>query len=622
MTKFFKLKTGLLTIKMKFTIVTIGVSLVSFGIAAVLSTRWLAEEIQDDYKEKATLMWTHIIHDLEDSMIRRVHQDVSRTLDIYKAYKEVEEVRIFNLNGKEVFTQGPASPETKVEEVLRSGNPIQFEKKISHRNVTTFIIPIQNKPVCHGCHGKGEGLRGALLLSLSQEVLERYIGQQKQRFFVLFSLIAMATIVATLIAVRRLFLDPLRSIQAGAEAIKKGNFKYQIPVKSRDEVGTLGEHFNNMAQTLKRYFEEVEDKNKKLVDQLTLVSRSQKEWQETFDCISDPLVVIDNHCTIIRVNQAFQETFKEASLSPQGEMVNKKCDELFGSCLLSNCPHKISMEDKAPTTREIHAQKTGKIFEVSIFPYSPHDGNFIGSVAILKDVTKKKESEMRLIMSERLAALGEVASGIAHEINNPMATIAACAEGLLKRVRTSEVDISFFENYLKIIEEEISRCKNITNHMLSFVREPFDRKQEIDIHEILNESLKMVGFQGRLNNIMNQRNSSGEKLSANGKRGELIQLFRAIILNALDAMGDSGTLTLQTGNDGNSLFVKISDTGCGIPSGLINRIFDPFFTTKSKKGGTGLGLSIAYKIAEENNGKIDVISEEGKGTVFTITLPL
>src|SRR4030067_2617943 len=135
MTNYFMTKMGLLTIRMKFTIVTIGISLVSFGVAAVLSTQWLAEEIQDDYKEKASLIWTHIIHDLEESMIRRIHQDISRTLDIYKAYKEVEEVRIFNRNGKEVFTQGPASPETKVEEVLRSGNPIQFEKKINHRNV-------------------------------------------------------------------------------------------------------------------------------------------------------------------------------------------------------------------------------------------------------------------------------------------------------------------------------------------------------------------------------------------------------------------------------------------------------------------------------------------------------
>ena len=279
------------------------------------------------------------------------------------------------------------------------------------------------------------------------------------------------------------------------------------------------------------------------------------------------------------------------------------------------------MEDKAPTTREIHSQKTGKVLEVSIFPYSPHNGDFIGSVAILKDVTKKKESEMRLVMNERLAALGEMASGIAHEINNPMATIAACTEGLLKRVETSEVDLSLFKHYLKIIEEEISRCKNITDHMLSFVREPFDRKQEIDIHEIFNKSLTMIGFQGRLNNVTIHRNFSEEKLRLKGNEGELIQLFRVIILNALDAMEDNGTLTLETGNEGNSLFVKISDTGCGIPSGLINRIFDPFFTTKSKKGGTGLGLSIGYSIVKENNGKIDVTSEEGKGTVFTITLP-
>jgi len=642
------MKTSVLSIKMKFTIVTILVSLVSFGVAAVLSTRWLAQEIEDDYKEKATLMWTHIIHDLEESMIRRVHQDVSRTLDIYRTYKEVEEVRIFNRNGKEVFAQGPASPETKVEEVLRMGHPIQFAKKINQRNVSSFIIPIKNKPVCHTCHEKVDVLRGALLLSLSQEGMEKYIGQQKQRFFVLFSLIAMATIVATLIAVKRLFLNPLRSIQVGAKAIEKGDFKYQVPSKSKDEVGILAGNFNTMAQTLQIYFKELEDKNRQLTEQYTLLSRSQKEWQETFDCITDLIAVIDKDFNITRANRAFYQYFSLPLFMP----INRKCYEIIGTCLQSDCPHSEALHQKRPLTNEIADPNTGKILQVSIFPYNPLEEDIVDSIFIAKDITEKKENELRQIMNERLAALGEMASGVAHELNNPLATISVCTEGLLNRVGKEKLDTPLFENYLRMIEEEIQRCKNITTGMLSFVRRTNNDKRGIDIHEVLNKTLEMINFQGRLKEVVVLRDFQNGVPMVLGNEGELMQVFTSIIVNALDAMEDHGTLAFATGQippcaplvsdperslselegstsrkltrreKGGFVFVKIRDTGPGISPGLINRIFDPFFTTKAEKGGTGLGLSIVDKIIKENNGGIDVTSEEGRGATFTITLPI
>ena len=610
-------KTKVFNIKIKFTIIAILISLISFGVAALLSTRWMVKEIEDDYREKATLMGTHIIHDLEGSMIRRIHQDVSETIGIYRTYKEVEEVRIFDKNGKEVFTREPGPQEINVGEVLRKGAPIQYQKKMEEKDVTTFILPIKNKPACHTCHEKGEMIRGALLLSLNQKEMNKYIGQQRRRFLLFFGLVAAVTILATVFAVKRFFLNPLKSIQAGAEAIQKGDFKYQISMKSRDEVGTLAENFNNMGQTLQRYFKELEDKNKQLTEQFMLISHSQREWQETFNCITDLICIIDNRFNIIKANRAFHEYI---SIPPYAE-INKKCYELLGTCVRPSCPHVLSMGHKKYINNEIRDEKTGKVLDISYFPYSSPEGDFLGTIFIAKDITEKKEAEIRLIMNERLAALGEMASGIAHELNNPLATISVCTEGLLNRVGKEELDTPLFENYLRMIEEEIQRCKNITMGMLSFVRRTNNDKREIDIHKVLNKAIELINFQGRLKEVVVLRDFQNGVPMVLGNEGELIQLFRVIILNALDAMEDNGTLTLETGNEGNSLFVKISDTGCGIPSGLINRIFDPFFTTKSKKGGTGLGLSIGYSIVKENNGKIDVTSEEGKGTVFTITLP-
>ena len=238
----------------------------------------------------------------------------------------------------------------------------------------------------------------------------------------------------------------------------------------------------------------------------------------------------------------------------------------------------------------------------------------------VQDITEKKEKEIRLIMSERLAALGQMASGIAHEINNPLATIAVCAEGLLNRMKKGRFDPELFEGYLKIIEEEIIRCKSITTGMLSFVREKTYEKKDIDVNCILDKTLELIGFQGRLKRVEVIKNYK-EIPVIHGSEGELRQVFLSIVVNALDAMEDKGKLTLETGIEDNKVFINVSDTGPGMPSELISRIFDPFFTTKSEKGGVGLGLSIARKIITNHNGNINVISEKGKSTTFKITLP-
>jgi signal transduction histidine kinase/HAMP domain-containing protein len=461
---------------------------------------------------------------------------------------------------------------------------------------------------------------------------------------------------STILAVNWLFLHKLKTIQQGAEAVEKGDFTYKIPVKSNDEVGVLARGFNHMAQTLQSVFEELEDKNRQLTEQFALASRSQKEWQETFDCITDSIAVIDGDCTILRANKAFRETFKEAMTEylslPQNGAINKKCDELFGTCLLSDCPHKISVQDRKPTTREIYGQKTGKVFEVSMFPYHSSAEGFFGSVAIVKDVTEKKEDEMKLVMTERLAALGEMASGIAHELNNPLATIAVSTEALLNRIEKEKIGSLLFETYLRIIEEEINRCKKITTSMLSFVRRADNGKKDVNINETLDKAIELVTFQGRLRDIAYLRNFEPEMPEVQGNESELRQAFLTIIVNALDAMDNRGTLTIETGVipsvspleksvrleteggltrgvenptpqvEGRFIFIKISDTGSGISPHLITRIFTPFFTTKAEKGGTGLGLPIAKRIIDEIGGKIEVASEEGKGTIFTVTLPI
>lgn len=612
------------SLKVKATLIAVSTGLVIFLITAYVSSQFSAREFETHYKEKAILVWRHIIHELESGMFYKAHEVIPGTLDFYRASDEIVELRVFNSKGQEVFAREKGPPEPKVEEALRTGDLVYLYREIRGHEVATAVIPLKNKPDCQGCHGVADGYRGALLLSLSTESMKQDIFQQQRRYALILAFLTIVMIVISLITVNMLFLRPLLRIERGTQAIESGDFKYRIPVTSRDEIASLGKHFNRMAETLQQFFEELAEKSMQMTEQLRVIARSQKEWQETFDSITDQIAVIDREFSIIKANRAFMEYF---SLGEDG-LKSTKCHELFGPSFGLGCPdqpnypHVRSARERVPITTELRDGKTGNILQISFFPYSSPEGDYLGSIYIARDVTEKKESEMGLIMTERLAALGQMASGIAHELNNPLATIAACAEGLLKRMRDERFEATVFTNYLEIIEDEIMRCKNITMSMLSFVRKTTDDKREINVNEALEKTVELINFQGRLKEVQVVKQYGAGLPVTRGNEGEIRQVFLSIIVNALDAMEDKGVLTLETGIEGKSVLVKITDTGPGIPGGLIKRIFDPFFTTKSEKGGTGLGLSIAHKIVKAHDGTIDVISGQGQNTTFRIVLPV
>ncbi|MFZ5906669.1 MAG: PAS domain S-box protein [Nitrospirota bacterium] len=269
---------------------------------------------------------------------------------------------------------------------------------------------------------------------------------------------------------------------------------------------------------------------------------------------------------------------------------------------------------------ELNNPENNRWYYVVSTPIRNEDGT-VSSMMMLQDITEKKENEVRLLMSEKLAALGQMASGIAHELNNPLATISACTEGLLNRIRKGSVDRELFESYLQIINEEVSRSKGITTNMLSFVRKTGTEKKESDLNAMLDKTLELIGFQGRLKNVEVVRHYT-ERVSVRVNEGEMRQVLLSLIANALDSMEDRGTLTLSTGIRDQAALIEIADTGPGIPPELVNKIFDPFFTTRSDRGGTGLGLSIAKKILDDSGGTLDVQTGGGHGVTFRIVIPL
>jgi len=229
-----------------------------------------------------------------------------------------------------------------------------------------------------------------------------------------------------------------------------------------------------------------------------------------------------------------------------------------------------------------------------------------------------KKIQVQLMRSEKLASLGRLASGMAHEINSPLTGILTFSHLLMRKLK----DNPELKRELEIIVRETTRVSTIVRGLLDFARESKPQKRPSNLNELILHTLSLVERQSVFQNVRVVKNLNPQVPLVLLDANQIQQVFMNILLNAADAMPAGGTLTITSNLDDSFVQVRFTDTGIGIPEKNLNRIFDPFFTTKADKKGTGLGLAVSYGIIDRHRGQIDVQSEEGKGTTFTIRLPL
>ncbi len=230
-----------------------------------------------------------------------------------------------------------------------------------------------------------------------------------------------------------------------------------------------------------------------------------------------------------------------------------------------------------------------------------------------------RKTQEQLIQAGKLASTGQLAAGVAHELNNPLTTVSGYAQLLLKRLNKKD------PNFKKIeaMAQEAQRCKVIIKNLLDFSR-PAGRKdyQALNVNIPLKNTLSLVGEQMRLQNVRITKNLSSHLPRIKANPSQLEQVFMNIVSNALGSMPNGGELRIATRKIDNGVGVTFTDTGCGIKSEDLDKVFNPFFTTKRPGRGVGLGLSVSYGIIREHGGEIGVESEEGRGSTFTIGLPI
>jgi two-component system, NtrC family, sensor kinase len=268
-----------------------------------------------------------------------------------------------------------------------------------------------------------------------------------------------------------------------------------------------------------------------------------------------------------------------------------------------------------------------KHWMVSKIPMRDSDtGEVSHVITVGEDITVRVEAMHAVGRAEKLAAVGRLAAGVVHEINNPLATISACAEALEQRVEEGAFDNSDaaedLNEYLGLIKSEAFRCKSITTGLLDFSRLRTGDRHPLDIGDIIRSSANLISHQSRGGSVSIEVEVAEGIPLINADGGQLQQAVIALATNAIDAMPDGGTMTFRAFAEHRRIAIDIEDNGIGIPPEDLSKVFEPFFTTKEVGKGTGLGLAVCYGIITDHGGRLSVRSTVGKGSTFSIYLPI
>lgn len=354
-----------------------------------------------------------------------------------------------------------------------------------------------------------------------------------------------------------------------------------------------------------------------------LETEEQKRFSERIlDMLPVGLYVIDREYRITLWNrkretgmqgvsrkEAIGRTIFEILHRQPADVLRREFDEVFATGRMQQ----FQMESRSSGVL--------RTYRLSKIPMRDAPGTVTHIITIGEDITDWVESRERVAQNDKLAAIGRLAAGIMHEINNPLATIAACAESMAGETVTPEGS----PEYLKIIESEVHRCKRIVDGLLDFSRPRVQERQMLDVNGVVERALFLLKHHARFKQLTVEANLAPGLPNVHASSEQLIQVMIALLMNAADAMPQYGKIGLRScigGQNGRQVIVEVQDEGSGISRAQMTRIFEPFYTTKEPGVGTGLGLAICHGIVADHGGRIEVSSDEGKGSTFRIFLPV
>lgn len=612
------------SLRFKMTVGVILILIVVMSLVFFLQYNWFRREMIERLGLSSTPLSDVIKGSLKHAMETRNLDEISHIIGNISKQKGV--IRVFVTDkkgeikispekkdvGKRLHLQDPTcqichrfQPENR--------NKTVIFKTESGTRVFRNVNPIANEPECYSCHDKKDKLNGVLISDFSMVEVDKQLSSKFREMLLSLLSTVLVTVLTISFIMNRLVISKLERFVKATKALGKGNLDLSVRVEGEDEIGELAASFNEMVENLRRARE----------------IRERKELLESvLNNVKESIIVFDPDGNIISFSRGSEE------------ILGYKAEELVGKKYNKLGEERQEILDRVRERKSFSGEvrfksKDGRYFpaQIHVMPLWNERNELLAYVEIARDLTEEKVKErlqQQLMHSEKLAAAGQLAAGVAHELNNPLGNILLYSKLLMEELSPNDLR---FKNTKNIVENTL-RCKEIVKSLLDYSRESEVHMTLNDINEIAQASIKMLANEMKINNIEYELHLDTGLPKLTCDRNQIQQVFVNLIQNAIQAIEDHGRIEVFTSRspEGDGVIFGVKDNGKGIPKEAMSRIFEPFYTTKEK--GTGLGLSICYGIVERHNGKIWAESFFGDGrptmtgtpaensTTFYVKLPM
>ncbi len=657
--------------------VILGVSLILIVVMGLFTYYDMVTRTKFHFKkqeERAFEISDTVMRSIEYPMLDGEMEDVQAILERLNTLKDVAVVSLCDTTGTIRYSGvraniGRVNSSEVTKKALRTSSLVKGLEILAEGKILHHAMPIPNEETCYKCHGAEKKILGVLTVGISWTPIEERIAALRDREITLaiVSLVVVGFFLSLFLS--KYITRPLSTLTRLADEISRGKpgFEFgrmlkcwevqkcdrtncpaygnpeimcwyvdgthckvqpsgKFPEKLDecrkctvykthvgDEMVQLADSFKHMLYRLKAFEEELR--------------QSEEKYRLLFDTDPNPIFILD------------RETFKILDANARAESqygYSKK--ELLGMSFIGlgyeeDAQEIVSdlkgvLDDRCVlVSKKQHRRKDRSLFYINIHVCGARYMGKDALIATTTDITESIQKEVQLIQASKLATLGEMAAGIAHELNQPLNVMKVGSDFLRKTVdKGKKVADEELNTVAQQISSQVDRASQIINHLRDFARVSDIKTHKVDINKPIRDVFKILGQQLRLRQIELELDLDEDLPPIMADRNRLEQVFINLVTNARDAMedkapGSTKLLKIRSFIDNSDVVVTVSDTGKGIPKNIIDRIFEPFFTSKEVGKGTGLGLCISYGIVSDYGGSIMVESEVGNGTTFELRFP-
>ena len=611
------------------------IAMLVIGVYASVNINTQRDQLIHEVIQSSSRVSETIKRSMRYDMLKYQPDRLHRAIDTIGAQEGIDKVRIFNYVGEIIYSSDRTEMGTMVdksaeqcyachakekpfERLTTSARSRIFETATGHR-VLGMINPIYNEPDCYSApchvHPEEQKVLGVMDIDVSLAEVDEVIISNKQKM-ILFAVVAILGISLTIgLFVQRFVSRPVKHLLEGTERVSAGDLSTPLDISSADEIGTLARSFDQMTQRL-----QISEQDLKA---------SEEKYRSLFDNDPNPIFVFDRATfqiidANIRATEKYGYAREELLQMSFRDLGDPEDAEKIRSSVVEACIF-------IPKVR--HRKKDGSIIHVDIHSCPrEHLGEDV-IIANIADITDSIQAEAQLIQASKMATLGEMSAGVAHELNQPLNAIRIGSDLLKKTVdRGESLDPDMTSKVSSEIAAQVERAANIINHLREFGRKSdLDELEKVNINKPIRDVFTVLGQQLKLRQITVNLDLDENISPILGVRNRLEQVFINLVMNARDSIEEKremvfgeeeeGVLSIRSYQEDGKVVAVVRDNGNGMPESVKEKIFEPFFTTKEVTKGTGLGLSISYGIIKDYEGTIEVESIAGSGTIFKISFP-